>query len=100
MSHVTKGNAMSVHQNLTGAQRTARYRAAKRAQGMRLKQIWVRDVRDPKVRARLRADAAALAAQGSRWADIIDDAEAMSAEVLDDLPPYDWGDDPRGNPEH
>ena len=88
MSHVTKGNAMGVHQNLTGAQRTARYRAAKRAQGMRLKQIWVPDVRDPKVRERLRADAASLAAQGNRWADIIDDTEAMSAEVLDDLPPY------------
>ncbi len=91
---------MGVHERLTGAQRTAKYRAAKRAQGMRLKQIWVPDLRDPKMRARLRADAAALAAQGNRWADIIDDAEAMSAEVLDDLPPYDWGDDPRGNPEH
>ena len=90
---------MGVHQNLTGAQRTSRYRAAKRAQGMRLKQIWVPDLNDPKVRARLLADAASLAAQGNRWADIIDDAEAMSAEVLSELPPYDWGDDPRGDPE-
>jgi hypothetical protein len=32
---------MGVHENLTGAQRAARYRAAKRAQGLRLKQIWV-----------------------------------------------------------
>ncbi len=91
---------MGMHERLTGAERTAKYRAAKRAQGMRLKQIWVPDLSDPKVRARLRADAAALAAQGNRWADIIDDAEAMSAEVLGDLPPCDWGDDPRGSAEH
>ena len=76
---------MGVHENLTGAQRAARYRAAKRAQGLRPRQVWVPDLRDPKVRARLQADAAALAAQAHRWADVIDDAEAMTGEVLDDL---------------
>lgn len=75
---------MGVHEKMTGAQRTARYRAAKRAQGLRLKQIWVPDLSNPVMRARLQADAAALAAQGSRWADIIDNAEAMTAEVLSD----------------
>lgn len=76
---------MGIRQNLTGAERAARFRAAKRAEGMRLKQIWVPDLRDPKVRAGIQADAAALAAQGNRWADVIDDAEAMAAEVLDEL---------------
>ena len=35
---------MGLHQNMTGAQRVARHRAAKRAQGLRLKQIWVPDL--------------------------------------------------------
>ena len=86
---------MGVHENLTGAQRAARYRAAKRAQGLRPKQIWVPDLRDPKVKARIRADAASLAAQAHRWADVIDDAEAMSGEVLGDL----FGDPDEGNPD-
>lgn len=73
---------MGIHEKLTGAQRTARYRAAKRAQGLRLKQIWVPDLSNPVMRARLQADAAALAMQGGRWADIIDNAEATTAEVL------------------
>jgi hypothetical protein len=76
---------MSVHQNLTGAQRTARYRAAKRAKGLRLRQIWVPDLSNPVVQARLQADAAALASQGGRWAGIIEDAEATSAAVLRDV---------------
>ena len=75
---------MGVHEKMTGAQRTARNRAAKRAQGLRLKQIWVPDLSKPVMRARLQADASALAAQGRRWADIIDNAEAMTAEVLGD----------------
>ena len=76
---------MGVHEKMTGAQRTARYRAAKRAQGLRLKQIWVPDLSNPVMRARLQADASALAAQGNRWANILDDAEAMTAEVLNDV---------------
>ena len=51
---------MGVHQNLTGAQRAARYRAAKRAQGLRLKQIWVPDLRDPKVREAIRRSSAEI----------------------------------------
>ena len=89
---------MGVHVNLTGAQRVAKRRAALRAQGLRPRQIWLPDLRDPKVRARIQADAAALAAQSHRWDDILDDVEAMGAEVLDDIPPYNWGDDPRGDP--
>lgn len=76
---------MGIHETLTGAQRTARYRAAKRAKGLRLKQIWVPDLSDPAMLAKLRLDAASLAAQGNRWAGIVDDAEATSAEVLNDI---------------
>ena len=83
---------MGMHEKMTGAQRTARYRAAKRAQGLRLKQIWVPDLSNPAMRARLQADAAALAAQGNRWTDIIDDAGAMTAEVLADV----YADDDNG----
>lgn len=89
---------MGVHEKMTGAQRTARYRAAKRAQGLRLKQIWVPDLSNPAMRARLKADAAALAAQGSRWSDIVDDAEAMTAEVLDDVFDHGASDDGDAGP--
>ena len=51
---------MGVHENLTGAQRAARYRAAKRAQGLRLKQFWVPDVRNPKVLADIDRAVAAI----------------------------------------
>ena len=51
---------MGVQENLTGAQRAARYRAAKRAQGLRLKQIWVPDLRDPKVREAIRRSVAEI----------------------------------------
>ena len=88
---------MGKHETFTGAQRVAKRRAALRAQGLRPKQIWLPDLRDAKVRAVIQADAAALAAQSHRWIDLLSDAGDMAAEVLDDLPPYDWRDDPRGN---
>lgn len=91
---------MGVHENLTGSQRVAKRRAALRAEGLKPRQIWLPDLKNPKVRAEIRADAAALAAQSHRWNDLIDDVVAMTGEVLDDLPPYDWGDDPRIDPEH
>lgn len=90
---------MGKHEKLTGAERVAKRRVELRAQGLRPKQIWLPDLRDPKVRAQIQADAAALAAQAHRWHDVIDDAEALGAEVLDGLPPYDWGDDPGVAPE-
>src|SRR5687767_2137181 len=49
-SHVTVATH-GTHHSLTGAQRAARYRAAKRAQGLRLRQFWLPDLRDPAVRA-------------------------------------------------
>ena len=87
---------MGVHENLTGAQRAARYRAAKRAQGLRLKQIWVPDLRDPKVRDAIERGIAAInaskeEAEYNRWLDSNFD------ELMADEPDYDWG--PNGPPE-
>ncbi len=78
---------MGVHVNLTGAQRVAKRRAALRAQGLRPRQIWLPDLRDPKVRARIQADAAALAAQSHRWDDFWIDIEALQADLWDSEPP-------------
>jgi hypothetical protein len=81
---------MGVHENLTGAQRAARYRAAKRAQGLRLKQVWVPDLRDPKVLAGIKREIAEInaskeEAEYNRWLDRNYD------ELMAEEPPYDWG---------
>jgi hypothetical protein len=78
---------MGVHENLTGAQRAARYRAAKRAQGLRLKQIWVPDLRDPKVREQFRSEGAEINRR-DRKSGIMAEIEAMGDELLASLPPY------------
>ncbi len=80
---------MGVHENLTGAQRAARYRAAKRAQGLRLKQIWMPDPRNPKLRARIERGIAAINASKdeadyNRWLDQNFD-ELMASEPTYDL---------------
>ena len=87
---------MGVHENLTGAQRAARYRAAKRAQGLRLKQIWVPDLRDPKVSDAIERGIAAInaskdEAEYNRWLDSNFD------DLMADEPDYDWG--PNGPPQ-
>jgi Protein of unknown function (DUF3018) len=84
---------MGVHENLTGAQRAARYRAAKRAQGLRLKQIWVPDLRDPKVRDQFRSEGAEINRR-DRKSGIMAEIEAMGDELLASLPPY--GEKPDG----
>lgn len=82
---------MGKHQNLTGAQRVARRRAALRAQGLRPKQFWLPDLRDPAILADIKADAASLAAQRDRWLSDEAFAIALGQEMIDSLPPYDWG---------
>ena len=77
---------MGVHENLTGAERAARYRAAKRAQGLRLKQIWVPDLRDPKVLASVRTDAASLAAQSHRWDAFWIEMEELQSDLWNSEP--------------
>ena len=86
---------MGVHENLTGAQRAARYRAAKRAQGLRLKQIWVPDLRDPKVREEIRREVEEINRR-DRESGIMAEIEAMADELMASLPDYDWG--PNGPP--
>ena len=78
---------MGVHQNLTGAQRTAKYRAAKRAQGLRLKEIWLPDLRDPQVRERLRKEVEEINRR-DRESGVMAEIEAMGDELMKGLPPY------------
>ena len=78
---------MGVQETLTGAQRAARYRAAKRAQGLRLKQIWVPDLRDPKVREAIKREAQEINRR-DRASGIMAEIEAMADELMASLPPY------------
>ena len=87
---------MGVHQNLTGAERAARYRAAKRAQGLRLKQIWVPDLRDPKVRDRFRREGAEINRRDGED-DVMAFLESAQVDIWANEPDYVWG--PGGPPE-
>jgi Protein of unknown function (DUF3018) len=84
---------MGIHETLTGAQRTARYRAAKRAKGLRLKQFWLPDLSNPDVREKIRQSVAEINRR-DRESGVIEEIEAMADEMLASLPPYDWGDNP------
>ena len=84
---------MGIHETLTGAQRTARHRAAKRAKGLRLKQFWLPDLSDPEVREKIRQSVAEINRR-DRESGIMEEIEAMADEMLASLPPYDWGDNP------
>jgi Protein of unknown function (DUF3018) len=55
-----KSISMGMHQPLTTAQRVARHRAEMRAKGMRLKQIWVPDVRSEGFKARAQRESIAI----------------------------------------
>ncbi len=52
---------MGVHQPLSSRERVARYRAEMRAKGMRLKQIWVRDVKSEAFKAEARRQSLLIA---------------------------------------
>ena len=77
---------MGVHENLTGAQRAARHRAAKRAQGLRLKQFWVPDVRNPKVREEIRRSAAEINRRDKADGTMAY-LESLYNEAMDAMPP-------------
>ncbi len=83
---------MGAHENLTGAQRAARFRASKRAQGLRLKQFWLPDLRDPAVREQIRREVEEMNRR-DRAAGVMDYIESLTDEVLSSLPDYDWGPD-------
>jgi len=53
---------MGVHEPLTSRERTARRRAALRSAGMRPKQFWLLDLRDPEVLARIARECAVIVA--------------------------------------
>lgn len=78
---------MGVQQDLTGAQRAARYRAAKKAQGLRLRQNWVPELRDPKVREEFRRSAAEINrrdhADGT-----LEYIDSLADALMASLPPY------------
>jgi Protein of unknown function (DUF3018) len=78
---------MGVHEKMTGAERVAKRRAALQANGLRPRQIWLPDLRNPKVRADVRADAIALAKQAHRWDDFWIDMEYLQADLWDSCPP-------------
>ena len=86
---------MGVHQNLTGAERVAKRRLALRAQGLRPKQSWVPDVRDPKVLEGIRRSVAIICADKDEN-EVMAMIESLHAEVMADEPDYDWG--PQGPP--
>lgn len=88
---------MGKHERMTGAERVARRRAALRAQGLRPKQFWVPDLRDPKVREEIARSVEAIN-RSMAESDDMAFVEAMADEILGALPPYDWGDSEEGSP--
>ena len=87
---------MGKHEAFTGAQRVAKRRAVLRAQGLRTAQVWVADIADPKVREELDREVAEINASEDEIV-VMQYIEWASREVMDSLPPYDWG--PQGPPE-
>jgi len=47
---------------LSSRERSARYRAARKAQGLRCKEIWVWDLRNPVIREQIRRECEIIAA--------------------------------------
>ena len=84
---------MGVHEKMTGAQRTARHRAAKRAQGFRLKQIWLPDLSNPEVLERIRRDVLEINRR-DRESGVMAEIEALGDEMINSLPPCDWDKEP------
>lgn len=87
---------MGKHETLTGAQRVAKRRAALRAQGMRLKQFWVPDTRNPNVREALRREGEEINRRDAETG-VMNWVESLQADLWANEPDYDWG--PDGPPE-
>lgn len=84
---------MGVHEKMTGAQRTARYRAAKRAQGLRLKQFWVPDLRKAEVLEEIRRSVEIINASDRRDG-VMEYVDSLHDEMMNSLPPYNWDEEP------
>jgi hypothetical protein len=78
---------MGTHERISSRERVAKRRAAMRAQGLRPKQIWVPDLRDPAVQERLREQARSLAGcpQEKEYLAWVLSISAEALEDLDDL---------------
>ena len=76
---------MGKHEQLDGKTRVARYRAAMRDRGYRLRQLWVPDVRSPTFRAQIAREVAAINS-GAGTAE--DQAFIDAISDWDNLPPY------------
>ncbi len=87
---------MGKHENLTGAERVAKRRAAMRAQGLRPIQIWVPDLRNPEVREAIRRSVEIINRRDEEE-DVMAWIESLHDEVMANEPDYDWG--PDGPPE-
>ena len=74
---------MNKPEPLSTRHRVAKRRAALRAEGLRPKQIWVLDLRDPGVREQIRRDCARISASPTREDDL------AFAEALQYWPPDD-----------
>ncbi|MGH6787195.1 MAG: antitoxin MazE family protein [Novosphingobium sp.] len=73
----------------------AKRRAALRAQGLRPKQSWVPDVRDPRVIEGIRRSVAIIRADAEEN-EVMAMLESLHDEVMANEPDYDWG--PQGPP--
>lgn len=84
---------MGKQEKLTSRERVARHRAEMRARGLRLKHIWVPDVKSEAFKAQIRREVEAINSSPSAAEDL---AFVESLFDWDDLPPYDDPSDKRG----
>lgn len=77
---------MGFEKPLTGAQRTARHRAALRAQGLRPRTFWLPDTQTTSFREQAQRDVARLWELEGPDAEAMAFVQAMMDEVLRDLP--------------
>ena len=72
---------------LSSTERVRKHRAEMRAKGFRLKQVWVRDMKDPAFRERLREESRVVAEMDRRSGD--DEwCDAFATAAWADLPDY------------
>ena len=81
---------MGKHEVIGSAARVTKHRAAMRAKGLRLKQIWVPDLRDPTVKSEIRRANSLIAAHPKGEEGVIAWIEAMGEGIRGDEPDYKW----------
>lgn len=77
---------MGFEKPLTGAERVAKRRAALRARGLRPRTFWLPDARTPEFKERARRDCEKLWTLEAQDAEAMAFAEAMTDDLLRDLP--------------